>query len=382
MEDRLIRAASALNRQLFEQFNGSYTDVAHKTVKAITRGGDPANYDDDEIIDYMVPILHTQRNEYTIQTEKLPCTIPYISFDVPNDEIEELKNALGGTKNPNYDDFRKRNLAGTLSKKESDNIKFQQRYFDRLEKYQHKYQELLNVDKNGWYAQFPEISYVLNKEGMRNPYNLDDLTDNEFIPVFGDSNTFGMGTPEEHIWYNQLDEELPIYNSGVISGTLMDVYNLLTSMYKTKKFKKAYVVIPHSERWNGISEKGYIEGISSGTHLFLKQFEDIDEVLNQNTRQSYRWMATQALTNFCIINDIELHLWDNNTFATIQWCKDQDLHVPSWLFIYRHMIPKLKIANDCGGGIEDWPKHTARDFVHFGTEWHDKIAKYMLTEGI
>ena len=105
-------------------------------------------------------------------------------------------------------------------------------------------------------------------------------------------------------------------------------------------------------------------------------------VLNQNTRQYYRWMATQALTNFCIINDIELHLWDNNTFATIQWCKDQDLHVPSWLFIYRHMIPKLKIANDCGGGIEDWPKHTARDFVHFGTEWHDKIAKYMLTEGI
>ena len=389
MEDRLIRAASALNRDLFEQFNGSYTDFALRTVKAITRGGDPENYDDEEIIDYIVPILQTQQNEYTIQTEKLPCTIPYISFDVPNQEIDELKNALGGAKKPTYQDFRRHALAGTKSstevikqarsEKESADAKFQQRYFERLEKYQHKYQELFDIDKNEWYAQFPEISYILNKEGMRNTYNLDDLTDNEFIPVFGDSNTFGMGTPEENIWYNQLNEELPIYNSGVISGTLMDVYNLLTSMYKTKKFKKAYVVIPHSERWNGVSENGYHEGISNGAHYFLKQFENIDAALNQNTRHYYRWMTTQALTNFCIINDIELHLWDNNTFATVQWCKEQDLHVPNWLFIYRHMVPKLKIANDCGEGIEDWPKHIARDLTHFGTEWHEKIAEYMLT---
>ena len=260
MEDRLTRAASALNRELFEQFNGSYTDFALNTVKALTRGGDPANYDDDDIIDHIVPILQTQKNEYTIQTEKLPCTIPYISFDVPNEEIDELKDALGGAKKPNHQNFRRSALAGDLEdtvssmvEKESDDAKFQQRYFDRLEKYQHKYQELLNVDKNEWYAQFPEISYILNKEGMRNTYNLDDLEDNNFIPVFGDSNTFGMGTPEKDIWYNHLNEELPIYNSGVISGSLMDVYNLLTSMYKTKKFKKAYVVIPHSERWNGVS---------------------------------------------------------------------------------------------------------------------------------
>ena len=41
MEDRLLRAAEHLNKQLFEQFNAPYIDVAHNIVKAITRGGDP-----------------------------------------------------------------------------------------------------------------------------------------------------------------------------------------------------------------------------------------------------------------------------------------------------------------------------------------------------
>ena len=49
MEDRLLRAAEHLNKQLFEQFNAPYIDVAHNIVKAITRGGDPAYYEDDEI---------------------------------------------------------------------------------------------------------------------------------------------------------------------------------------------------------------------------------------------------------------------------------------------------------------------------------------------
>ena len=57
MEDRLLRAAEHINKQLFEQFNGSYSEQAHKIVKAITRGGDPAYYNDDEIIDDMLPIF-------------------------------------------------------------------------------------------------------------------------------------------------------------------------------------------------------------------------------------------------------------------------------------------------------------------------------------
>jgi|TARA_A100001011_G_scaffold226842_2_gene234907 hypothetical protein len=355
MEDRLLQAAQHLEKQLFEQFNAPYIEVAHNIVKAITRGGDPAYYSDDEIIDDMLPILNSQENEYTIQVDKLPYTIPYINFDVPNTDIDTLKNALGGTKDS------------------------QSKFFKRMQKFNEKYQELFDIDKEQWYKQYPKISYTLNKEGMRNTYSLDDLDENKFVPVFGDSNTFGMGLPVEDLWYNKLQLNLPIYNSSVISGSLLDAYLLLTSMYKVKKFKMAYVVIPHSERWNGVSDKGYHEGISNGEHYFLKQFENVGASLNQNTRQFYRWVATQALTSFCLLNDIELHLWDNNTFTTVKWCYEKDLHVPNWMFIFKHMIPKLKIANECNEDITKWHKHTARDFVHFGTEWHDKIADYMLT---
>ena len=69
-------------------------DVAHNIVKAITRGGDPAYYEEDEIIDDMLPIFEQQQHQYTIQTEKLPYKIPYINFDVPNTNIDILKNAL------------------------------------------------------------------------------------------------------------------------------------------------------------------------------------------------------------------------------------------------------------------------------------------------
>ena len=371
MEDRLLRAAEHLNKQLFEQFNAPYIDVAHNIVKAITRGGDPAYYEDDEIIDDMLPIFEQQQHQYTIQTEKLPYKIPYINFDVPNTNIDILKNALGGAKDP-------RN-SRVLDPNKSASKNVTARFFDRLEKINKKYQETFDITKEEWYEQYPTISYNLNKEGMRNNYSLDELEDNKFVPVFGDSNTFGMGLPVEDLWYNKLELNMPIYNSAVISGSLLDVYILLTSMYKSKKFKQAYVVIPHSERWNGISDNGLNEGLSNGQHYFLKQFENIIDSLNQNTRQFYRWIATQVLTNFCLLNDIELYIWDNNTFSTVRWCFENDVHVPNWMFIYKHMIPKLKITNDCNADITEWPKYTARDFIHFGTEFHDKIAEYMLT---
>jgi hypothetical protein len=370
MTDRLLRASEHINKQLFEQFNGSYSEQAHNIVKSITRGGNPEYYTKKEILEGMYPILKKQRIRYTIRVEQLPYTIPYINFDVPNQEIDELKNALGG-----------RGLFKDYSKnsKPDQDVQSANHYLARLESMNTKYQSIFGITKTQWYEQYPDISYTLNKEGMRNTFDLEELEDNKFIPVFGDSNTFGMGLPVEELWYNKLNLKLPVYNSAVISGSLTDVFLLLRSMYNTRKFKEAYVVIPHSERWTGVSDKGYIEGISNGPHYFLNQFKDASESLNINTRQLYRWMATQALINFCIVNDIKLHIWDHNTFSTVKWCLDQDLYVPNWMSVFRRMMPKLKITNNCGEDIEEWPKHTARDFVHFGTEWHDKIAEYMLT---
>jgi len=366
MESRLLRAAKLLEWKLYDQFNGSYQEIALNFIKAVTRGGDPAQYKETDLFDEVVEVFKTQNNEYTIQPEKLPTEIPYISFDVPNDDSDQIKNAL-------------RVAMESKNKDKQKNLNVWQTFTQSTNKHNienNKYKELFNIDKQEWYKLFPTLSYKLNSEGMRNKFNLDDYDENEFIPVFGDSNTFGMGLPEEYLWHQNLDDDLPIYNSGVVSGNLIDAYVLLTSMYNTKKFKKAYICIPHSERWTGVSNRGYFEGLTSGVHYFLKQYEDIDNVINQNTRQFYRWIATQSITNFCIANNIELKIWDRNTFMSAVWAVENDLYLPNWFHIFQNVEPKIKIVNQCDLPIKEWFKHTARDHIHFGADWHKSISTY------
>lgn len=367
MEDRLLRAAQHLDKEYFEQFNVSYPEMALKFNKAITRGGDPDNYNDDELLDTTLQMRREQKNEYTVQAEKLPTEVPYISLDVANEEIEDLKMSLGG--GPAFTKDSDEKTLDPLSKS----------IYKRLHKQTYMYQDLLNIDKQGWYDQYPEFTYKLDKQGNRNELDFEDLTDNEFIPVFGDSNTFGMGLPVSELWHSKLKEELPIYNAGTICASLMDVYMLLVSMYKTKKFKKTYICIPHSERFSAVSNKGMVEGLVNGRHWFLKQFAEADTFLNNNTRQMYRWVALQGIINFCLLNNIEVRLFDKNTFATVTWCTENELYVPNWMFLFKHMIKGVKLVNECNADITQWTKHIARDHTHFGPLWHDKVAEYMLT---
>ena len=136
---------------------------------------------------------------------------------------------------------------------------------------------MFDITKEEWYEQYLAISYNLNKEGMRNNYSLDELEDNKFVPTFGDSNTFGMGLPVEDLWYNKLELNMPIYNSAVISGLLLDVYILLTSAYNPKVQTGVCCNIPF-RTMNGISDNGLNEGLSNGQHYFLKQFENIPQI--------------------------------------------------------------------------------------------------------
>jgi uncharacterized protein YcgL (UPF0745 family) len=366
MDDRLLRAAQHIDKEYFEQFNVSYSEMALKFNKAITRGGDPDNYKDEDLLETTLQMRREQKNEYTVQVEKLPTEVPYLSLDVANEQIEDLKMSLSS---PAFTKDFDENILDPITK----------RLYKRVQEQTYKYKELLNVDKQGWYDQFPKFTYKLNKQGSRNNFDFEDLTENEFIPVFGDSNTVGMGLPVSELWHSKLNEELPIYNAGAICGNLMDAYMLLVSMYKTKKFKKTYICIPHSDRFSAVSDNGIIEGLTPAKHWFLKQFEHSDIVLNNNTRQMYRWVALQGIINFCLLNNIEVRLFDKNTFATVTWCTENELYVPNWMFVFKNMIKGVKLVNECNADITQWPKHVARDHQHFGTLWHDKVAEYMLT---
>lgn len=323
-------------------------------VKALTRGGDPKAYKIEQIHEQFRPLIETLDSQFSIRVDDLPIEIPYINFDIPNDISNGINASLSA---------RSQNTPAFLN---------------RGKKEEKRFSEITGLNSREWFDQFPTLSYKINNYGMRNEMSFDDLGDNEYIPAFGDSNTFGIGMPAEELWHNKLKEDLPIYNAGVHSGNLTDVYLMMQSMYDSKKFKKAYVCIPHAERWTGVSDAGYFEGITNGAHYYLEQFKHAPEVLNINTRQMYRWLAIQNIINFCAVNDIELRMYESNTFMHVGWCGEQNLHIPNWYFIFQHMHKNIKIVNDSKDDPTTFYKHTARDLIHFGSEWHDKMAQHLI----
>ena len=359
MEDRLLRAAKLLDLKSFEQYDKPYPEIAYKFVSGLTRGGHVKNYKKQEVIENTYKVLNQQDDlsTFSLNTEKLPLSTNYFNFDTPDDGrgfLEDIKSAFAN---------------------HTDNKGIHEKFV----KVGNKYKEIFGITKKDWYDFCPNVTYNFNKEGMRNDFNFADVKEKEFIPVFGDSNTLGMGLPIEEVWYNKLNLNMPIFNSAVCSASLIDIYILLVSMYRTKKFDTAYICSPHSERWTGVTKSGNIEGVSHGQHYILKQFLNAEEVLNTNTRQLYRWMALQSIVNFCLANDIKLHIWENNTFRTVTWCAENNIPVPNWLFMHKSMIKGLQIANDFTEDYKVWPKFVARDMTHFGTDWHDAIADFMLT---
>ena len=378
MDQRLQKAAEHLDKQIFDKFQAPHLEISLSMVKAITRGGDPSNYKNDQILDIMHDLIKNEDNTFTIHPTELPTEIPYINFDVYWDNAGIMKQTISNQGSKPISELKNPLPSINSLQPGSQQSNVNSPFSKRAEREEAKFQTLLGVDRQGWYDAFPKLTYKLNNYGTRNAMSLDDLNDNEFIPVFGCSHTFGMGMPVEELWHSKLNADLAIYNAGVISGNLTDAYLMMSSMYRTKKFKKAYIVVPHAERCTGVSEAGYFESITPGGHYFLKQFENAPQVLNNNTRQLYRWMAIQNIINFCEVNDIELCMYESNTFMHVAWCGQQDIHIPNWYFVYQHMHKNVKIANESGDDISQWPRHTARDLMHFGSDWHDKMAEHLL----
>ena len=163
MDDRLLRAVQHLDKEYFEQFNVTYSEMALKFNKAITRGGDPDYYKDKDLLETTIQMRREQKNEYTVQVEKLPTEVPYLSLDVANEQIEDLKMSLSS---PAFTKDFDENTLDPISK----------RLYKRVQEQTYKYKDLLNVDKQGWYDQFPEFTYKLNKQGNRNDFDFEDLT--------------------------------------------------------------------------------------------------------------------------------------------------------------------------------------------------------------
>ena len=236
----------------------------------------------------------------------------------------------------------------------------------------------VGMDDEEWFASFPDITYRINSLGLRTDLEVDDLVPNEFIPVFGCSHTFGLGMPAENLWHNKLSESLPIFNVGICGSGIMDVYLLLTQLYNEKPFNKAYAVIPHNERMSQVSKKGIIEG---GAHAqasaFLNEFKGVDDGYPLQTQNMILIVVQEALENFCKANNIELVMYSNFTVGGQLDYHKWGLLCPPIFRPAKAIIPKLETVNPKKHTKEQILDSVARDKIHYGHNWHRKIAEIL-----
>lgn len=240
---------------------------------------------------------------------------------------------------------------------------FLRRYFD------------VGIPIQEWWETYEDVEYTIDSLGLRNKNELETFEDNNYIPVFGCSHTFGFGTPENKIWYNYLNEQLPIYNLGIASGSPTDVYLILTQLFKEKPFSKTYIVIPHKERTSHISNKGVIEGALHYQEDLVPQFNGINEIFTEQHRLMYSDIVIQAIVDFCKVNNIELKMYCRDSIATHKDFAEWNLVAPFRSKPYKKFVPELQLSNPKIHSLEELREILARDLGHYGNKWHRKIAE-------
>lgn len=333
-----------------------FPEYVLRYTKAFTRMHSYKIYDDNAFPPHVIRILKTLDPDRIISIDNCPMTADYMSFDNPGDELDDIVG-FGDS-------------SGISNSDSSQNLTY-------LKK--RKNFKLNNISKDEWYNSiFPKFKYNINSLGLRETSNLEDLHANDYIPVFGCSHTWGLGIPEEWIWYNYLNEDLPIFNCGIASSGIHEVYNLLKKLYEYKQFRKVYVVVPHAERFCVVSNKHVVESSTrTGEHPFLCQLSDIN--VSTDTRIFYSDIAKDALINFCKLHNIELKMYYRQTISSINDIVNFNLYLPPYLASYGSLFEKLQTVNNVKLPVSELPNYIARDCIHYGKFWHKKIAEYLLT---
>ena len=319
----------------------SFDEYVKHFTSAFTRMNDFTLYSKDDFYDGVYDKLKKQTSRNTFKVSECPMTLDYISMDSPEGSIEDILDVWSSGHNIHK---KHRNVLKGISRKE---------WFDKI---------------------FPKFKYNINSLGFRSSIETKDLTDNEFIPVFGCSHTWGVGIPEEWIWYNNLGETKKIFNCGIVSGGVHEAYMFMKTLYREKKFNKAYIVIPHSERFVYITDKKLVEGLSTiGTNPFLKQL-DIDP--NLDTKNFYRNITLDAIKMFCEKHNIELFGYIKHSLVSISdFSTKFRLPGPPLHHQFQRLFSDLKTVNSMQIDKHDMPNYVARDMLHYGKKWHELVVK-------
>ena len=101
-------------------------------------------------------------------------------------------------------------------------------------------------NKDSW--EYEDFDYKLSLLGFRDKNLVDDADFNIDLAVFGCSYTFGIGLPQNAIWYNQLGSNLTTYNFGQPGASIKAIADIFHIVSSHMKIKKAVFLLPNYTR--------------------------------------------------------------------------------------------------------------------------------------
>ena len=101
-------------------------------------------------------------------------------------------------------------------------------------------------NKDSW--EYEDFDYKLSLLGFRDKNLVDDADFDIDLAVFGCSYTFGIGLPQNAIWYNQLGSNLTTYNFGQPGASIKVIADIFHIVSSHMKIKKAVFLLPNYTR--------------------------------------------------------------------------------------------------------------------------------------
>ena len=207
---------------------------------------------------------------------------------------------------------------------------------------------ILSHRSNHWHFSTLKDDFVFQYEFMNdsftNLYRDRDHKgfDDEFVPCFGCSITFGEHQSVNDTWPHLLSEKtgLQFLNLGVSGIGIDGIYNNLKLLHQNNKFDKCFILLPPFERKtvNTKIDQLYcrlpstvdLSGVPSNFHFFNDQrirdnMEKVKAEIIKDIDNTYSKEKLHNLLEYCKHNNIELYVssWVDDVYEYLQQQKNK-----------------------------------------------------------
>jgi hypothetical protein len=203
---------------------------------------------------------------------------------------------------------------------------------------------------NHWHCSTQKEDFIFTYEFTRSSF-IDTYRDRnhigfdeEFIPCFGCSFTYGADQPDTDTWPYLLSRKFNknFLNLGIASSGVDAVYNNLKLLYAKHKFDRCLILVPPFERRvvrvqieglyfrvcsNVDIKKNYSDWQFYKNKEFQKKLKTVKNKIINDVENCYSKKFLMKIINFCKHNNIELHCsgWTDDVYDYLKECRNLTL---------------------------------------------------------